>query len=52
MGGAMKKVKSLKKSDLLIKGSSRTMKNELKEHKGRFLGILLGTLGASLLGNP
>ena len=27
------------------------MKNESKEQKGGFLGMLLGTLGASLLGN-
>ena len=28
------------------------MKNELKEQKGGFLSMLLGTLGASLLPNP
>ena len=27
------------------------MKNETKEQKGRFLSMLLGTLGATLLGN-
>ena len=27
------------------------MKNETKEQNGRFLGMLLGTLGASLLEN-
>ena len=27
------------------------MQNEVKEQKGGFLSILLGTLGASLLGN-
>ena len=44
-------IKSLKKSALLIKGVSETIKNEVKEQKGGFLGILLGTLEASLLGN-
>ena len=38
-------------SSLLIKGVSKTIENEAKEEKGRFLGILLGTLGASLLEN-
>ena len=28
-----------------------TIKNEAKEQKGGFLSMLLGTLGASLLGN-
>ena len=35
----------------MIKGPSDTDKNEAKEQKGGFLGMLLGTLGASLLGN-
>ena len=30
---------------------SETIKNEAKEQKGGFLSMLLGTLGASLLGN-
>ena len=30
---------------------SKTIKNEAKEQKGGFLSMLLGTLGASLLGN-
>ena len=47
----MKVVMSLEESGLLIKGISKTIKNEAKEQKGRFLGILLGTLGASLSGN-
>ena len=34
-----------------MKGVTGTVKNETKEQKGRFLSILLGTLGASLLGN-
>ena len=44
-------VKSLKKSSLLIKGVSETIKNEAKEQRGGFLGMLLGRLVASLLGN-
>ena len=36
---------------LLIKGVSETIQNEAKEQKGGFLSMLLGTLGASLLGN-
>ena len=47
----MKIVKSLKESGLLIKGISEGIRNGVKEQKGGFLGMLLGTLGASLLGN-
>ena len=36
---------------MLIQGVSKTIKNEAKEQKGGFLGMLLETLGASLLGN-
>ena len=46
-----KKVKSLEDSGLLLEGVSETVKNEAKEQKGGFLSVLLGTLGASLLGN-
>ena len=42
--------KSDEDSDLLIKGISEKIKNSAKEQKGGFLGMLLGTLGASLLG--
>ena len=34
-----------------FKGVSETIKNEAKEQKGRFLSMLLGTLGTSFLGN-
>ena len=47
----MKILKSLEESRLLIKGISETIKNEAKEQRGGFLGMLLGTLYASLLGN-
>ena len=35
----------------MIKGVSQTINNEAKERSGRFLGMLLGTLSASLLGS-
>ena len=44
-------VKSLEDSGLLLKGVTESVQNEVKEQKGGFLGKLLGTLGASLLGN-
>ena len=49
MNDIMKKVKPREKSGFLIKCVSKTIKNEAKEQG--FLSILLGTLGASLLGN-
>ena len=51
MNDVMKIVKSHEESGLLIKGVSEAIKNEAKEQKGGFVSILLGTLGASLLGN-
>ena len=42
-------IKALENSG--IKGVSKAIKNETKEQKGGFLSMLLGTLGASLLGN-
>ena len=44
-------VKSLENSSSLIKGVSETTQSEVKEQKLGFLSMLLGTLGASLLGN-
>ena len=44
-------MKTVQDSDILLKGVTKTIKNETKEQKERFLSILLGTLGASLLGN-
>ena len=43
--------KSLEESGLLLKGVTETIQNEVKEQKGGFLSMLLGTLGASLLRN-
>ena len=51
MNDIMKIVKSLEEFGLLIQDVSETNKNEAKEQKGGFLGMLLGTLGASLLRN-
>ena len=47
----IKIVKSLEDSGLLLKEVTETVQNEVKEQKGGFLSMLLGTLGASLLGN-
>ena len=46
MNYIMKIITSLKESGLLIKGISKTFKNEAKEQKGEFLSMLTGTLGA------
>ena len=35
----------------MLKGVTETVWNEVKQQIGGFLSILLGTLGASLLGN-
>ena len=51
MEDIIKIVKSLEDSGLLLKGVTETVQNEVKEQKGGFLSMLLGTLGASLLGN-
>ena len=44
------KLKILEDSGLLLKGVTETVQNEVKEQKGGFLSMLLGTLGASLFG--
>ena len=51
MEDLIKIVKSLEDSGLLLKVITETVQNEVKEQKGGFLCALLGTLGASLLGN-
>ena len=51
MNGIMKTVKSLEESRLLIKGVTQTIIIEEKEQKVGFLGMLVATLGASLLEN-
>ena len=47
----IKIVQGLGDSNILLKGVTKTIKNESKEQKGGFFSILLGTLGATLLGN-
>ena len=51
IGDIIKIVKYLEDFGLLLKGVTETVQNEVKEQKGGFLSMLLGTLGASLLGN-
>ena len=51
MKDIMKIIKALENSGILLKGVSKTIKNETKEPRGGFLSMLLDTLGASLLGN-
>ena len=51
MEDIIKIVKSLEDSGLLLKGVTEAVQDEVKEQKGGFLRMLLGTLGASLLGN-
>ena len=51
MNDVVKIVQALEDSNILLKEITKTIKNETKEQKGRFLSMLLGTLGASLLGN-
>ena len=48
MNDIMKIVQALEDSNILLKGVTKTIKNETKEEKGGFLSMLLGTLGASL----
>ena len=50
MNDMIKIIQALKNSNILIKGVTKTIKNETKEQKGGFLSMVLGTLGASLLG--
>ena len=50
MNDVIKIVQALEDSNILLKGVTETVKNETKEQKGGFLSMLLGTLGASLLG--
>ena len=51
MQDIIKIIKELENFDILLKGVSKTIENEIKEQRGGFLSMLLGTLGASLLGN-
>ena len=51
MNDIMKIVQTLEDSNILLKGVTKTIKNKTKEQKGGFLSMLLGNLGASLLGD-
>ena len=51
MNDIMKIIEALENSGILLKGVTKTIENETKEQRGGYLGMLLGTLGASLLGN-
>ena len=51
MNDVIKIVQALEDSNILLKGVTETVKNEIKEQKGGFLSMLLSTLDASLLGN-
>ena len=51
MNDIMKIVQALQDSNILLKGVTKTIENETKEQNGGYLSMLLGTLGATLLGN-
>ena len=51
MNDILEIVKSLENCVLLLKGVSETIQHEAKEQRGGFPSMLLGTLGASLLGD-
>ena len=47
----MKIIEALENSGILLNGVTKPIENETKEQRGGFLGMILGTLGATLLGN-
>ena len=49
MNDVIRIVKSLEKSELLIRDVNETIENEAIEQKWAFLSMLLGSLGASTL---
>ena len=51
MNNIMKIVQASEDTNILLKGVNKTIKNKIREQKGGFLSMLLGSLGASLLGN-
>ena len=51
MNDIMKIIEDLENSGILLKGVKKPIENKTKEQRGGFLSMLLGTLGASLLGN-
>ena len=51
MHDIIKIVQALENSDILLRGITKTIKNETKEQTGGYLSMLLGTLGSTVLGN-
>ena len=51
MNDTIKIIEALENSGILLKGVTTTIEDETKEQRGGFLSMLLGTLGAGLLGN-
>ena len=51
MNDIIKIIEALENPGIFLKGVTKTIENETKEQRGGFLSMLLGTLGASLLGN-
>ena len=51
MNDIIKFVQALEDSNILLKEVTKTVQNEVKKQKGGFFSMLLGTLGASFLGN-
>ena len=51
MSDIMEVIKVLEDKGLLVEGTVETTTNEIQQQRGGFLGMLLGTLGASLLEN-
>ena len=49
MNDILKNVRALEDSSISLKGITKTIKNERKEQKEGFLGMLLGTLGATTM---
>ena len=50
MNDIIKIVQALEDTNILLKGVTKTIKSDIKKD-GKGIGMLLGTLGASLLGN-
>ena len=51
MQNLLRIVRSLEDSGILLGGITETVKNEVNKLKGGFLSMLLGILGASMLGD-
>ena len=51
MNDIIRIIKSLENSGVLLDGVNEAVKHEIKQQEGGFLGMLLGTLSASKLGN-